>query len=385
MTTLIKSIGKNCFYNPTKLRYLNVMNNPIIQLHSHFFIKISHLMIFSIDNIDLLDIHPQAFDASKINLISTTDYHICCMAPINTVCMAFKPWFIACSDILPSFSMKLLYTTVSIMIFFLNFVSIILQIRSYKSSKSFSLIVISINGNDILCGIYLSYVWIADLSFGDSFKAKEESWRSGILCMTAFTTALIFTVLTEILLFLLSLSRLMVVIFPLNTRFRETLFIVKLLVILTLFSVFFSILIALNFKSTNNSISTSICLPFLDPTNSHLIVKFIVWFTVVTQMATSIGILIMHCLLLSELRQSKTKIQKSKTDNNLPLIIQLIMITISNILCWFPTGCIYVTAMFSATYRIDLVIWATVFGLPINSILNPFIFIVTTVKKMIKF
>ena len=102
-------------------------------------------------------------------------------------------------------------------------------------------------------------------------------------------------------------------------------------------------------------------------------------------MVASVVILIIHCLLLAELRQSQNKIQKSKTDNNLPLVIQLIMITVSNILCWFPTGCIYISAMFYATYPIGLVIWTTVFGLPINSILNPFIFTVTSVRKMIQF
>ena len=379
---LIEYLGQHCFYNLTKLRYLNVMHNPLIQLHSHFLMKLS-LMIFSIDNISLLDIYPQAFDGSKIVFISTTYYHICCMAPINTVCKAFKPWYIACSDILPSLGMKLFYSSVSVIIFILNILSIILQISSYKANKSFSLIVISINGNDILCGMYLSYVWIADLYFSDSFRVKEESWRSGILCLTAFTTALFFTVLTECFLILLSLARLMVVIHPLNTRFKETQFIVKLLIIFMFFSVFFCVFIALIFKSTNYAITISICLPFLDPTDSQLIVKFIVWFTVVTQMATSVGILIMHCLLLNELTQNK--VQKSKAGNNLPLIIQLIMITVSNILCWFPTACVYITAMFSRTYPIDLVIWTTVLGLPINSILNPLIFIVTTVRKMMKF
>ena len=362
---LIESLGKHCFHNLIKLRYLNVMNNPLIQLHSHFLIQISYWMIFSIDNIGLLDINHRAFDGLQINLISTMDYYICCMVSINTVCMASKPWFIACSEILPSLSMKLFYKTVSITVCILNFLSIALQIRSYKSNKNFSLIVISININDILCGIYLSYIWIVDLSFGDSFKAKEESWRSGNLCLIAFTTALFFTVLTENLLILLSLSRLMVVLNPLNTRFKKTLFIVKLLMILIFFSLFFSVLIALIFKSTNAAITISICLPFIDPINSQLIVKLIVWFTVLTQIFTSVVILIMHCLLLAELRQSQNKIQKLKTDNNLPLVIQMIMITVSNILCWFPTGCIYISALFYATYlshrfgNLDNIIWIT--------------------------
>ena len=223
---------------------------------------------------------------------------------------------------------------------------------------------------------------VANLSFSDSFQIKEESWRSGIICLTAFTTVLSFTILTENLLILLSLSRLMVVIYPLKTRFKDTLFTVKLLVILLLFSLFLSILIALIFISTNAEITISICLPFLDPTDSQVLVKIIVWFTVITQVVTSIGIIVMHCLLLTKLKQSQKNIQKSKIDNNLPLVVQLVMITVSNILCWFPTGCVYISAMFLKTYPIDLVIWTTVIGLPINSIINPFIFIVTNVRKI---
>ena len=248
----IISLDKHCFHYLTKLRYLSLMNNPLIQLHSLFLMHTSHLMLFSVDSVGSLNIYPKAFDGSKINLIITTDYHVCCIAETNTVCTAFKPWFISCSDILPTFGMKLFYRIVSVTIFILNILSIVLQIKSYQSNKCFSLIVISINCNDLLCGIYLSCVWIADLFFSELFKIKEESWRSGILCLTAFTTVLSFTVLTEILLILFSLSRLMVVIYPLKTRFKETSFIVKLLVFLIFFSLFFIVLIVLIFRSSND-------------------------------------------------------------------------------------------------------------------------------------
>ena len=177
----------------------------------------------------------------------------------------------------------------------------------------------------------------------------------------------------------------MVVIYPVNSRFKKTSFVAKLLVIVTVFSILVSFIVSITFKSTISSMTINLCLPFLDPSNSQIIVKVIVWYTVVTQIATSVGIAFMHCLLFSKLRQSQKEIQKSKTDNNLPLAIQLITITVSNILCWFPTGCVYISAMFLANYPIDLAIWTTVIGLPINSIINPFMFIVTTVRKMIQF
>ena len=289
------------------------------------------------------DINPESFHGSKINFIITEDYHVCCIAPSGTVCTAFQPWYISCSDILPLLSMETFYKSISILIFILNLLSILVQIRTYKSKKNFSIIVIIINVNDILCGIYLRFVWVADLSFSGSFHVKEEYWRSSFLCFTAFTIVLWFTVLTEFLLIFLSASRLLVTLHPLNTRFKEKQFIIKSLAFLVVCSLIFSICITLIFKSTEKISTLSICLPFIDPTGSQLIIKLITWFVVISQLATSIVIMIMHFYLLKESRKSQRNIQisKSKKDSNVSLIIQLITITVSNILCWFPAGCVY--------------------------------------------
>ena len=238
------------------------MSNPISQLHSYFAIHTPYLTTFSVHNVCLSSIYQQAFDGSKFNLIFTTDYHICCMAPITTVCTAFKPWYISCCDILPSLGMKVFYIIVSVVVFMLNILSIILQSISYQSNKVFSLIVMLINANDILCGLYLCNVWLVDIYFGDSFQVKEELWRSGILCLTAFTTVLFFTVLTECLLIILSLSRLMVVIYPLDSRFKETLFVAKILISDISVTLFLSVLATFIFNTIDNTIKISICLPF---------------------------------------------------------------------------------------------------------------------------
>ena len=311
-------------------------NNSIIHLHSHVLFLTSNLRSLNILNLNFRYIDPKAFDNSNINIIVTKDHYICCIVHSRTLCTAFQPWFISCSDILPSLGMKIFYITLCVLIIVLNFLSVILQIISYhklRSNKTFSVIATAINANDILCAVYLSFVWIADLSFSDSFQANQESWRSSCICFTAFTTIVCFTVLAEILLVLMSLTRLMVVISPLNTKFKDILFIAKLLFFIVLFSLVFSISITLFFMYTHGKITINLCLPFLDPTGSHLIIKLIIWFTFVTQMATSIGILIMHFLLVNALRQSQRHIQKFENDDNVPLIIQLVMITTSNILC----------------------------------------------------
>ena len=382
----IISVEKHSFCDLFNLKMLSLANNPIIHLHYSFLIHIFNLKLLSIVNVSFRDISPESFYGSKINFIITEDYHVCCIAPSGTVCTAFQPWYISCSDILPLLSMKTFYTSISTLILILNLLSILVQIRICKSNKSFSIIVIIINVNDILCGIYLSFVWIADLSFSGSFHVKEESWRSSFFCFTAFTIVLWFTVLSQFVLIFISFTRLVVTISPLHTRFKETLPVVKTLTFLILISLLFSFCIALIFRSSGVNL-TSLCLPFVDQTESQLSIKILTWFTVLTQFITSVGIMTMHFLLITEIRRSKDRIQKSKIEHDfsVALIIQLVTITASNILCWAPAGIIFISAIFIPTYPTDLVIWTTVIGLPINSIVNPCIFISTTIRKKINF
>ena len=381
----IKYVEKYSFLHLLHLKFLSLKNNPIIYLHANVLIHLFHLKLLSIVNVSFHNINPESFYGSKINFIITEDFHICCIVPSSTVCTAFQPWYISCSDMLPSISMKTFYISISLVIFILNSLSIILQITKCVFNKAFTIIVIMINANDILYGIYLSIIWTADILYTGSFHVKEEAWRSGFFCFLAFTTALWFTVLSELVLIFMSFTRLVVTISPLYTRFKETLFIVKSLSFLILFSIIFSTGIALLFKITEDNLTISLCLPFVDPTGSKLVIKFITWFSVLSQFATSVGIISMHFILVTEIRRSQKNIQKSIHKSEVPLLIQLVMITTSNILCWFPAGCVYISAMFLSAYPIDLVIWTTVIGLPINSIINPCIFISTTIRKKIKF
>ena len=380
----IISLGKYSFLNLSHLNFLSLRNNPISDLHHNHLLYTCSLKLLNIINVSFQDIKSDLLDGSKVNFVMTKDYHICCMVSSGTVCTAFQPWYISCYDILPMISMKTFFISISVLIIILNLLSITLQTTHTSLYKAFSLIVICINANDILCGIYISFIWIADISFSGSFHVKEELWRSGFLCFTAFTTVLWFTVLTELVLIFMSLARLMVTISPLHTRFKETLFVAKSLGFLISCSLLFTVCISIIFKSMDGTLTTSLCLPFVDPGGSQLIIKCITWFTVVTQLTTSITIAIMHFCLITEVKKSEKNIEKSKSKHgtNKSLLIQLITITVSNIICWFPAGCIYIYAMFLSIYPIDLIICTTVSGLPINSIINPFIFIVTTVRKI---
>ena len=114
-----------------------------------------------------------------------------------------------------------------------------------------------------------------------------------------------------------------------------------------------------------------------------MMIKVIVWLVALSKAITSIVIIIMYLLLVKRLKESQETVRKSKSSDasDTLLILQLVVTTASNIICWFPANGIYLAAMFLSTYPTDLIIQTTVTGLPINSKINPSIIITNSLRK----
>ena len=382
----IGSVEPGSFYNLSNLRYLNLSNNPLINLPENVFKTLSKLKLFYAVNVSLTDIHIKSLHDSDVKLVITSDYHLCCIAASKTLCQAHKPWYISCSDILPEDKMKVLYISVSNLTIWLNIMSILIHYLTKKSNNAYVGTIISVNVNEILCGIYLAFIWVSDINLKGKFLIKEELWRSGLLCFSAFGLLLWFTILSQLILIFLSLSRLMIVIHPMDTMFKRTESVFKSVLLLCVFSLLVAVSTTLHFKITYGVLPISLCLPFIDPTNSVLLIKIITWVTVITQTVSSVIIMVLHIILVQKVKQSKNFFTKSEsdTDHNTLLVVQLIVITVSNIISWFPANVIYIAAMFLSNYPIDLITWTTITVLPINSILNPSVFIITALRTFLK-
>ena len=136
-------------------------------------------------------------------------------------------------------------------------------------------------------------------------------------------------------------------------------------------------------KFLYQTVPLCICSPFVDPTNSITLIKAFAWLSVILQVILIIFILVSYILVVKELMKSQEVIWNlmSKISSNVSLIIQLIIITGSNILCQTPSSMIYTLSMFMDMNPIDMIIWTTVAITPINSIINPIVFTIGTKRK----
>ena len=125
------------------------------------------------------------------------------------------------------------------------------------------------------------------------------------------------------------------------------------------------------------------CLPFIDPTDTFRFIKFITLITSILQLCTS-GVISMIYFFLIKVISKSSQYSHRNMSQDISIfypIVQLELLTSSNIVCWVPANIVYLSSLYMERYSIDLLIWKTIIVTPVKSLINPLLFIITTIKK----
>ncbi len=313
------------------------------------------------------------------------DTHICCIAPSKSVCSSPPPWHVSCSRLIADTVLLLLYIILSCLIFCLNAASIVVQTCFSQSSSAYAHTVRAINLTDMFLSVYLVIIWIANLYFGETFFLAEKVWKSSMMCFIASFIILYFMFSIQYLLLFLSCARLMVVIKPMNTKFKRKSFTLKCIVGLCVMSFLGSVGFCMIFAFVQKHLPTDLCLPFVDPLGAHVTVV-LTYFVTTSQFLVAAIIFVFHSLLAYHVQQSGKKVVATTQHTNLDpsMSLQLVLITLTNVMCWYPTNIVFLLAMAWNQYPVEMVVWTTIAATPINSLLNPGIFITFCVRSHLK-
>ncbi len=376
-------INSQSFVGVNNLVFLSLSNNPLCNLPEDLFIPIPCLKIFCLKNSDIRDIDTNLFQGTNILAIDTTDYHVCCIASSHAKCTAERPWYIQCSNLLPNIIFRIIFMIISFFAWVISISSILLHTASRKTQKAFSNAVTFVNISDTCCALYLLVIWISDVVHDGKFMVNEAAWKSGGICFAAFGIFTFFNLSNQLSVLLLTLSRSMVVMHPLNTKFKRSKFILKCGALGFLISFSLTVVVIIVSKLLIKVLPTSLCLPFVDPSKSFVVIKVLAWILAVTQLSTVISTSVLHVLLVKNMKESWKTVQKTGEDLN-SVIVQLTLISGGTILCWIPTNTIYISLMFISRYSTNVVFWTIAVVFPINSVVNPGIFIVIGIRKFVR-
>ena len=247
---IVTYLNAYSFHNLSYLIALNLSNNPLPFVPSKCFSHLISLKILFIQSFNKIDLNP--FSRSVVNVIISSNYQISCVAPPDSVCTSYPPWYISCSALLPTNTLKLVYILVSILIVSSNVASLMTQIFKNRD-KNFEIMVIGLNCSDSLCGFYICSIWISEVWLQRShsvYLIDQSLWMSHSVCFTGSFLVLWFTISSQLLLIQISVTRCMAVVYPLEYKVMSLRSMLYKVTSLHLFSIGVSILLTMFYKTT---------------------------------------------------------------------------------------------------------------------------------------
>ncbi len=333
----INTIESRCFEASFKLRTIKLNSNSITVVQEYAFINLALLLLLDLSNnslsqlsgnlfdslidIIVLSIHSSnltaenfPFDKIQLAILETDHISMCCMLKPGTTCTAVFPWYFSCSDILPGLAFQITFCLVSLVILVFNILSIRVQRLSFTQGLekigAYGTTVASTNISDIFCAVPLFLLWAAGLYYKGDFMLKEEQWRSSPLCFIIFATFLMFCLLSPMLLFFRSFLRLMVVLHPLDTQFKQTQFVVNCVVCLFVASSALAVVITVLSIFLTVKLPMDLCSPFIDPTDSVIMTQVVTWVVVILQLSAVAFIITDYIILVKSLQKSQKSVQE---------------------------------------------------------------------------
>ncbi len=143
----------------------------------------------------------------------------------------------------------------------------------------------------------------------------------------------------------------------------------SLVILLTISSI-----LSYTFITDTFELPTSLC-SFLGHFNKSLLSKIVTILTFLCQTVSCVIIPITYYFLLQKVNEAKAAVDHSSKQNDNKDLKKTIVVAFTDLLSWVPSSVLLLLTMLWKEYPYEILIWTTMFIIPLNAILNPFVFV----------
>ncbi len=388
----IKRVEYHAFINLMALQHLNLNNNFILSISSQFFCGKLHLRSLSLKNNNLTHLSKTSFKNFFVQVVQTDQFFVCCIVSEGTQCNASKQWHHSCHNLLADVIQMSTFITVFSILMISNSVFIIVQVLSYlkKTSKEKYLakcvlvLYAALFATNLSFAFYFFIIWVANLFYSDRFVLQSTTWKSSYLCHLLLIDLLDFDMLSPSFLWFSSFSRLMVVVFPVTSKFKKYSFVCKFVAFLAVFVLTFGTIFGLIMQKYQDMLVLKFCSPFFSLTKTLILMKVLVYLVSSYQLIMIVFIIIIYFYLYETLRRSQKKVQKAVTGTRSSLscaIIQAVTFNISHVVSWLPAIVVRLNALVQPKFSIAAVMWTMLLASSVNSVVYPVVLTVVVLRN----
>lgn len=378
---MLRNIQERSFLNLTSAKYIDLSQNFLNQFHTNTFENIPHLVALKLSSNLLENVEITVFDNLYIKNLVTTSVFLCCISPPGSSChstVEVNKLEDSCSVLLVKEAVPVLVGILCSLLLLANCLSIFLHTQKSSESDMYNIMIRTLNIGYFVFGIYLETLFVADLYFKKEFVVRQSFWTSFFVCHLAFALHDSSSIFLTLMLALLSLGRLMVTIFPLNSQFKTESFVTKQVAVGFVIAVCLPTGLCLSVEFSGKSLN-KFCTHLVPNTDLDVVSNFS---TNMIQTSLACFIIICDSLLIRRLERRDKSLHEITTGhrNQKCIPLKILSTSVPNILCWTSLFVVNLVFQILPGSHVDLLLWPIAVIRPLNGIINPSIFLARTFK-----
>ena len=376
----------------SNIQHLNLSGNKISKVSPQGFSRLYQLRVLDLSGSPMTYFSRDVFrDLGNVKRIFVDNYKLCCPAilpegfsPEN--CRAPADEISSCDALLKTDVFRIFLAVYAFLALVGNLASFVYRVyceRGAKKQLGFDVFVTHLCVSDFLMGEYLTIIGVADRWYYGSYEWNERKWIQSSACQLAGFLCLLSSEVSAFFICFITLERFLFIRFPLH-NFR---FSVKSAQVLSVAGWVVGVVLATVplLPSTEHwqfYSQTGICIPLpitrkKFPGSDYSFYVMIV-FNFVLFLLIAIGQLL---IFWSYHSHGKTVSRRNKKPEDLAVARRLLVVAMSDFLCWFPLGLLGLMARSGIAIPGSVNVAMAIFILPFNSAINPFLYTLHSAKE----
>ena len=378
---LLTHVNMKNFHGLDKLYDIIIHNNLIEYVEDSVFQSQSFLNLLDLSYNKIRYIEENTFAHLSVKDMVTDEFRFCCLAKQARHCYPEPDEFSSCDDLINGILFKVVIWVLGLLAICGNLIVIMWRLWNLREYSG-TILYINLAISDFLMGIYLIIIASADLYFMGIYAPNSPQWRQGLLCKFAGFISLVSSQVSVSLLVIITANKWYSIVYP----FKDNLFSGKINLVLCFaswlsWSVLSLIPVAGISYFGEEFVKNGTCLLYNLSEGRYKGWEYITFIFLLFNTLSFSFMLVAYISMYSNLRHSRHGAKRRASREDRWMARKFILIVATDGICWLPLIAFSINSLRGIKIENQLAVWLSLFILPVNSALNPYLYSYSTIKQ----
>ena len=315
-------------------------------------------------------------------ILTSPSYKLCCRDLLPShfeiiSCDVPTDEISSCEDLLQSRTNRVFLWFIGVLSLLGNVFCLVVRVclKSSTSISSFFVLVTNLSVADLLLGVYLGMIGVADSLFRGKYLFYDAQWKHSVACKVAGFLSLLSCEVSALTILLITLDRFIVLHFPFSRVRLQSISAAVTCLITWLVGVLLALVPLLPVTSHWEFYSqTGICIPLPVTRKDFEGKTFSIGIFLVFNFVLFVLIASGQAFIYRSVQRNSLTTNSVKVSRDLTIARRLLPVAVTDFLCWFPIGLCELLALADIPIPGQVNVALAIFVLPLNSALNPFMY-----------